>query len=170
MRFARKSYITWFSKLSFRVYFRKLFRIPSGTQCFHIHQLVKTKKPVAKRALTLELHFFANVASGYLPVSFRILPGTNSNLFRRGWVEPFQASLLRTITENSTKPSGFTSGNPSGTFRIPSGMQCFAHCRKPSGFPSGNPSGIFRKPSGMQRFQHALRFYPKSQEQIISQH
>ena len=90
------------------------------------------------------------IPSGYLPD------------FTRDKFEPFQVSLLQTNMENSKNPSGFTSGNPSGTFRIPSGMQCFAACRKPSGFPSGNPSGTFRKPSGMQCFQHASFFYKKN--------
>lgn len=110
---------------------------------------------VTKWALALRLHFLA-ISFRIPPVSFRILPGTNSNLFRqwegastvtkwnimepgsqialfgkcsfrtassflpdftRDEFEPFQASLLQTIMENS-KPSGFTSGNPSGTFRI----------------------------------------------------
>ena len=61
--------------------------------------------------------------------------------------------------ETWTKPSGIASGKPSGTFRIPSGAQCFKPCREPSGFPSGNPSGTFRIPSGTQHFQHAWLFW-----------
>ena len=145
-------------------------------ECIHSHQMGPGS----------QITFFGKctfrIPSGYLPD------------FTRDQFEPFQVSLLQTNMENSKKPSGFTSGNPSGTFRIPSGMQCFAHCRKPSGFPSGNPSGTFRipsgmqcsthcrkpsgfpsgnpsgtfrKPSGMQCFQHARFFHQKQKTRLI---
>ena len=118
-------------------------------ECIHSHQM----GPGSQITLFGKCTF--RIPSGYLPD------------FTRDKFEPFQVSLLQTNMENSKNPSGFTSGNPSGTFRIPSGMQCFAACRKPSGFPSGNPSGTFRKPSGMQCFQHASFFFKKKCQQII---
>ena len=76
-------------------------------ECIHSHQM----GPGSQITLFGKCTF--RIPSGYLPD------------FTRDKFEPFQVSLLQTNMENSKKPSGFTSGNPSGTFRIPSGTQRF---------------------------------------------
>ena len=83
MRFARNSCSALFSKLSFRVCFRELLRdLPDTFWDAAFPSFCFVCVFLFKCTLALESHFLANVASGYLPVSFRILPKTNSNLFR----------------------------------------------------------------------------------------
>ena len=83
MRFARNSYITWFSKLSFRVYFRKPFRdLPDTFRdaafsfffvfvVFFMFSIIIIISMVAKQALTLEWQLFGKcsfwIPSGFLP-------------------------------------------------------------------------------------------------------
>ena len=68
---------------------------------------------VTKWALALKMFCLANVASGYRPVSFRILPGTNSNLFRwaycgQRWT--IQQNLPGLLAETLPGPSGYLPG------------------------------------------------------------
>jgi len=68
---------------------------------------------VTKWALARKLHCEANVASGYLPVSFRILPGTNSNFFRRayyGQIWKNQQDLPVLLPDTLPGPSGYLPG------------------------------------------------------------
>ena len=66
-----------------------------------------------KWALALKLHFLANVPSGYLPVTFRILPGTSLNLFRWAYyrqIWKIQKNLPGSLPETLPGPSGYLPG------------------------------------------------------------
>ena len=100
---------------------------------------------VTKWALALKLHFLANVASGYLLVSFRILTGTNSNLFRRayyGQSRTIQQNLPGLLAETLPRPSGYLPG--CSVLQPVENLPVFLPETLPG--PSGNLPGTFWDP------------------------